>query len=142
MNLNELYAYAEDENVDINYYSIDETKGLGIKILGKVHIALNRKLIETDREERLVLAHELGHYYANAFYALHKVNNPRYKGVITKAENQGNNAALRLLVPLDKLKEILTVTRDDCEIASYFGVDLSILGQAVELYRQKGELAY
>lgn len=89
-----------------------------------------------------MLAHELGHYTANAYYALRKVNNPIYKGVITRAENRGNRAALRLLVPIDALKRQIALTTDEYEIADYFDVDIKTLTAAVEMYVVKGELNF
>lgn len=67
MELNKLYDIANKENI-----SVIDFKMKNKAIIGKVGkdccIGLNYSKIDTSREEKELLAEELGHYYYDAFY--------------------------------------------------------------------------
>lgn len=138
MNLSELYNYAENRNIEVVNWRIDNTKGCAIKFEKNYHILLNDSLIDSEREERLVLAHELGHCRSDRMYYLEDFNNPLYKQNIAKAERKACNEACRLLVKPKELKNALCENDTEYAAAESLDLDIFTFREIIEYYRTKG----
>ena len=127
-----LYEIAEQNSIDIDYFPMKVLKGLSIPGA----IALNPKLIDTQQEEREILAHELGHQMRYAFYRFSDSD-------ITKAraEERANRWAVMQLVPIDELQKAF---KSGCtmiwQLAEYFNVSDKFMQNVIRIYRVKGEV--
>lgn len=68
MNLNKLYDIADKENVSVINFKMKNKAIIG-RIGKKYCIGLNYSKISNSREEKEILAEELGHYYYDSLYS-------------------------------------------------------------------------
>ena len=77
-----LYKLAEEENITIDNVRLPLTKAFSLMDEeGDCFVALDYSQITNDREERVMLAHELGHCVRGAFYN-------RYSAVDCKSRHE------------------------------------------------------
>lgn len=138
MDLVELYGYAEQKGIVVVDWKIDQKRACAIKMGRKYHILMNDHLIDGEREERVVLAHELGHCRSDRMYYLQDYCNPLYKLNIAKAERKAKNEACRLLVSPDELKKALRENDTEYAAAESLDIDLITFWDVVEYYQNKG----
>ena len=101
MDLNRLYALAENENIKVYDCCIDE--GINGMLLNydKLNvIALN---CNNSTQEKCVLSEELGHYYYNATY--HYKNEDKL--LYDKQEFRAKKYSYNMLIPFEKLKSAI-----------------------------------
>lgn len=126
-----LYKLAEEENITIDNVRLPLTKAFSLMDEeGDCFVALDYSQITNDSEERVMLAHELGHCVRGAFYN-------RYSAVDCKSrhERRANVWAYRKLVSEDELHE--AVMRGNVEIwqlAEYFDLPQNLMEQIVNYY--------
>lgn len=137
MTLNELYLYAEQNGIETFDWNIRGSKGLALK-MGYYYIALNRKLIESESDERIVLAHELGQCMTDQLHYIEDIKNPLYKQNIQKAERRAKNFSYQLIAPVSQIIAAAKFSDDEQEIAELLDVDLNTLKGAVQYYKRKG----
>ena len=89
--------------------------------------------MSTLADEKVKLAHELGHCETGAFY-----NRYAARDIRQKYENQANKWAYKKLVPQDELVEAcLQGYREPWELAEYFGVTEDFLRGALKYYQER-----
>lgn len=140
MDLMQLYGYAEQKGIIVAPWKIDNRKACAIKMKREYHILMNDRLIDGERDERVVLAHELGHCRSDRMYYLQDYCNPLYKANIAKAERKAKDEACRLLVSPDELKKALRENDTEYAAAESLDIDLFTFRDVVEYYRIKGLL--
>lgn len=138
MDLMQLYGYAEQKGVIVAPWKIDNRKACAIKMGRNYHILMNDCLIDGERDERVVLAHELGHCRSDRMYYLQDYCNPLYKANIAKAERKAKDEACRLLVSPDELKKALRENDTEYAAAESLDIDLFTFRDVVEYYQTKG----
>lgn len=138
MDLLQLYRYAEQKGVIVAPWKIDNRKACAIKMGRNYHILMNDCLIDGERDERVVLAHELGHCRSDRMYYLQDYCNPLYKANIAKAERKAKDEACRLLVSPDELKKALRENDTEYAAAESLDIDLFTFRDVVEYYQTKG----
>ena len=138
MDLLQLYGYAEQKGVIVAPWKIDNRKACAIKMGRNYHILMNDCLIDGERDERVVLAHELGHCRSDRMYYLQDYCNPLYKANIAKAERKAKDEACRLLVNPDELKKALRENDTEYAAAESLDIDLFTFRDVVEYYQTKG----
>lgn len=138
MDLMQLYGYAEQKGVTIVHWKIDNRKACAIKMNREYHILMNDRLIDGERDERVVLAHELGHCRSDRMYYLQDYCNPLYKANITKAERKARDEACRLLVNPDELKKALRESDTEYAAAESLDLDVTSFREIVTYYKRKG----
>lgn len=138
MDLLQLYGYAEQKGVIVAPWKIDNRKACAIKMGRNYHILMNDCLIDGERDERVVLAHELGHCRSDRMYYLQDYCNPLYKANIAKAERKAKDEACRLLVSPDELKKALRENDTEYAAAESLDIDLFTFRDVVEYYQTKG----
>lgn len=137
MELNKLYDIAENENIKIYNYNLDNANGIFININNINAIALNYKKIDTSTKEKCVLAEELGHYYYDATYS------PLCSDVsfINRQEFRAKKWAFKTLVSPSKIKNLVSKgTKYTYEIAEELGVTEDMLNLACEYYKENNLL--
>lgn len=101
MTINKLYDMAENENIKIYDYCIDENiNGIFINYDKLNAIALN---CDNSLEEKCILAEELGHYYMDATY--HYKNED--KTLYDKQEYRAKKWSYYALIPFDNLRRAI-----------------------------------
>lgn len=101
MNLNRLYDIAEKENIDIINFKMKNKAIIGC-LDNNYTIGLNYSIIDNSREEKTVLAEELGHYYYDATYTYNSDLQ-----LISKQEYKAKKYSYLILVPFEKLKSAI-----------------------------------
>lgn len=138
MDLMQLYGYAEKKGFIVVPWKIDNRKACAIKMNREYHILMNDRLIDGERDERVVLAHELGHCRSDRMYYLQDYCNPLYKANIAKAERKAKDEACRLLVNPEELKKALRENDTEYAAAESLDIDLFTFRDVVEYYQTKG----
>ena len=101
MNLDRLYDLAENENIKIYNYCIDDNiNGMFLNYDKLNTIALNYKNLKNSTEEKCILSEELGHYYYDATYNYKTVTKELYD----KQEYRAMKWSYNILIPFEKLK--------------------------------------
>ena len=136
MELNTLYDIAEKENIKIYDYNIDNINGAFISYEGINAIAMNYKNINTQAEEKCVLAEELGHYYYDATYS--PLCTDTY--LISKQEYKAKKWAIKSLIPFTKIIE--KHYEYLYELADELGVTEELLVFAYQYYIENNNFIY
>ena len=98
MELNDLTNIAEREKIDIVNFKMKKTKARIIEY-GNTCIFMDYSKIDTYREEKCLLAEELGHYYYSSYYTLMSDQN-----FINKQEYRAKKLSYYSLILYEKLK--------------------------------------
>lgn len=129
----ELYHLAEQHGTPVYWFDLDAAESLSLRWEdGSCAIAMDPWRIPSLAEEKVKLAHELGHCETGAFY-----NRYAAQDIRQKHENRANRWAYKKLVPEAELKQaFLLGYREPWELAEYFGVTEAFLRGALEYYRE------
>nr|DAO88770.1 MAG TPA: IrrE protein [Caudoviricetes sp.] len=128
----DLYIEAEENDVDIMSVDTDVTKSMSVMSdLDNCYIGLNPLMIDTTAEEKVLLAHELGHCMTGAFY-----NQYSKLDIREKHERRADKWAIKKLIPVDELKRAVKSGRESrYELAEYFNVTEDFMQKAMDYYR-------
>ena len=131
MKLNKLYSIADKENISIINHKM-ENKAIICEIDKEYCIGLNYSKLSNSREEKEVLAEELGHYYCNALYNINS-----NEEIIRKKEYRARKWAFTTLAPASAL---LKLQEEGCkysyEFAEELGVSEDLVNTAFNYYKQ------
>lgn len=133
--LNDLYNFAGDNNVRVDSFRLHGCKSLSLcDDDGDCFIAMDPFCPTTCAEERVRLAHELGHCLSGGFYNhFSPVDDRRQK------ERRADIFAYRLLIDNKELKRLLeSGTGSLWELAEHFNVTEEFMEKAVEYYENNG----
>ena len=133
----DLYEYAEDQGIDVDWFPMEQATSLSLPLPdGSCAIAINPWELGTLAQETVCLAHELGHCKTGSFY-----NRYAALDIRQKHENRADKWAIRQLVPEDDLDQAVA---DGCgdlpALAERFGVTEQFMRKAVCWYTH-GNLA-
>ena len=132
----DLYAYAENRNIDVDWIPMRRATSLSVPLGDGYAIALDPWKLGTLAQETVCLAHELGHCETGSFY-----NRFAKLDVRQRHENRADKWAIRRLVPEDDLDAAMA---DGCDtipaLADRFGVTEPFMRKAVCWYAH-GNLA-
>lgn len=132
MELNNLYTITDKENIYVINFKM-KNKALIEQIDDKYYIAMNYQDIENSKEEKEILAEELGHYYYDAFYTSQSDSI-----LISKQEYRAKKWAYCVLVPLKKLKAAISNGIDDLySLADFFDVTVNYMYDTINFYINK-----
>lgn len=138
MDLMQLYGYAEQKGITVSSWKIDNRKACAIKMGRNYHVLMNDRRISGEREERVILAHELGHCRSDRMYYLQDYCNPLYQANIAKAERKARDEACRLLVAPEELKKAIRENDTEYAAAESLDIDIFTFRDIVEYYQSKG----
>lgn len=132
----DLYAYAENRNIDVDWIPMRRATSLSVPLGDGYAIALDPWKLGTLAQETVCLAHELGHCETGSFY-----NRYAALDVRQQHENRADKWAIRRLVPAEELDAAMA---DGCDtipaLADRFGVTEPFMRKAVCWYAH-GNLA-
>lgn len=131
MELNKLYSIADKENISIISHKMKNKAIIG-EIDKRYYIGLNYSKFDNSREEKEILAEELGHYYTNSLY---NINSD--KETIRKKEYRARKWVFKTLVPASSL---LKLEEEGCkysyEFAEELGVSSDLINTAYNYYKE------
>ena len=130
MGLDELYALAEEQGIEIHDFCLNTFKSMSVPD----HIAIDYRKISGVREEKEILFHEMGHCATGSFYT---GNSPL--DLKEQHEFRANKWAFMKQIPVEDLKQAVRKGYKELwELADYFDVEESVIIQAVTYYRENG----
>ena len=129
--LQEFYRLAEQENITVDLFRLQSREALSLMdSSGQCHIALDPDRITCEEEERVRLAHELGHCMTGSFYNRYSDFDCRQRH-----ENRADKWAVAAIVTEDELDAAVA---EGCEslwdLAERFGVTEDLMKKAVCWY--------
>jgi hypothetical protein len=129
METNRLYNIAEKNGVTVERFDLRENGSVSVKSGKNLYVALDNGMCGAN--EKVCLAHELGHCVTLSFYNMYSPLDVR-----GKHERKAQSWAIKTLIPKSKLKTALKKGYDNVySLAEYFGVTADFMLQAVEFYK-------
>lgn len=127
MTLLDLYRRTEQEGVEVDYFPMREIKSVSFP---EGWIAIDVDKMRNSQEEKVYLAHELGHCETGSFYNVHSPLDVR-----EKHERRADKQAIKMLIPEDELEEAVQCGYTELwELAEYFDVTEELMRKAVCWY--------
>ena len=131
METNALYTLASENGVTVDFFPMPLNKSACVNVNGRDFVALDNTVC--GGEERVCLAHELGHCLSSAFYNLYSPLASR-----GKAESKAKAWTIKTLVPFKELKKALAEGICDLNLlADHFGVTENLIKEALDFYTNK-----
>lgn len=132
MNLNELYQFAEQRKISIECYHFAECECMSVMLNDGCYIGINPFQIDTYADEKVKLAHEIGHCETGAFYNLYSPLDIR-----EKHERRADKWAIKKLIPEDELQK---ACENGCmtrwELSEYFSVTEDFMQKVLDYYKK------
>ncbi len=126
-----LYNIAEESGVAVDFFPLKENKGIYLEANGKEYIAISDSCSTAD--EKVVLAHELGHCMTGGGY------DPLSGSLMrVRLEKKAERWAIEKLVPLCELKTAIKQGDEAIpDLAERFGVTVCFMSKVFEHYSAK-----
>lgn len=131
MEIRSLYDLAKKENIGVLDFPMPHSGSMSvIDGSGSCYIGIDQSVKDGDIQERVHLAHELGHCITGSFYN-------RYAAVDSRRrhENRADKWAVETLIPVEKLDD--AIAEGCCEVwelAERFGVTEEFIQKTVSWY--------
>ncbi|HKM01193.1 MAG TPA: hypothetical protein VJ083_03965 [Sedimentibacter sp.] len=131
MTLKQLYDYAEENDINIDNFSLPDAKACCVALPnGDMRIGIDVSHAKSTAEEKELLGHELAHCMKNAFHYLHSPPCVR-----SKAEHRALCWEAENFMPKQDLVELFRAGITEMwEIAEYFEVTESFVIRVCKLY--------
>lgn len=133
--IQDLYNYADSKNIKIKNFTDKEKQlnGACLYDTNKCNIYLNTA-IETEVEEKCVLAEEIGHYETGIIKT--KLNDIDQQNYLLRSINEfrAKKWAVGKLIPFNEFKRFLGTNYSKFEVANELGVTEEILDIACFVY--------
>lgn len=135
--LSKLYQIADEENIEVDCFDLQKREAISMMDdEGFCYIAINPYRLHSEEDERMKLAHELGHCITGSFYNIHAAVESRQRH-----ENRADKWAIRHLIQVEDLDQVVA---DGCtdvwDLADHFGVTEDFMRKAI-CYYVNGNLA-
>ena len=128
-----LYKIADREGIRVDFPHMPNVKSACISLNGKNFIAIDKGVRYGSAEEKVKLAHEIGHCASNGFYSVGEEIKDR-----EEKERKADSWAIENLVPLSELELAIKNGQEDVFVlAEYFGVTESFMQKALQYYSEK-----
>ena len=131
-NINELYDIADTNNIPVDCFGMTDAESFSIVFNGKTIIVIDPLVLKSTSDEKVKLAHELGHCVNGAFYNMYSPLDVR-----SKHEHTANKWAIKKLIPEDELKEACKYCRNRWELSEHFGVTEDFMQKALDYYSEQ-----
>jgi len=130
----ELYDLAEQNQILVINLEMEEVLSASACYNGNYAIVMDKSQIETGRQEKVCILHEMGHCETGSFYNIYSPLDLQ-----EKHEYQANKWAIHKAIPLDELQFAL---ENGCtemwELAEEFGVTEDFVKKSLEIYETEG----
>lgn len=133
----ELYEIAERNGTEIICCDLPETASVSVRSAsGRCYIGIDPFEIETTAEERVHVAHEIGHCETLSFYNTYSPLEIR-----GKQERKADRWAVARLVPVRELTEaLMNGIKEIWDLAEHFNVTEEFMIKAIEIHKTNGML--
>lgn len=132
MELLELYQLADAEHIPVYSFDLPQTHSLSLMNNdGSCAVAIDPFGLNSTKDEKIRLAHELGHCVTGSFYN-------RYSDfdIKAKSEYRADKWAIKKLIPKDELQAAFEQGyTEPWDLAEYFNVTEDFIIKAVNYYR-------
>lgn len=130
-----LYNIAEKEKIKVKQKDFGELEANGLCLYNsrKCNIYLNKN-IETEIEEKCVLAEEIGHYKTGIDFNLLGSDDERDEITRSINEFRAKKWAVNELIPFKTFKRFLNTNCSKFEVANEIGVTEELLDMAMFVY--------
>ena len=130
-NVPALYDFAQEQNIDVLEFSMPLNESMSVMDeSGQCYIGIDPSIKDGDIQERVHMAHELGHCLTGSFYSIHTAIDSRQRH-----ENKADKWAIRQLITADELDEAVAEGCTEVwELAERFGVTEQFMKKAICLY--------
>ena len=129
MTLDELYIYAENKEIEVDDFPMRELVSASFP---ENWIAMDSRKIKTKAEEKVILAHEVGHCETGSFYNIYSPYD-----IKERHERKANVWSYRKLIPHeDLIAAVQKGITEIWELAEYFDVPCDYMQNAAEYWRQ------
>ena len=129
MKTSRLYSIADKDGIKVDHTELKENVSVSLNLAGNLFVALDNGL--TGAQERVCLAHELGHCETMSFYNMYSPCDVR-----GKHERRANRWAIKKLVPRTQYIQALKRGYTDIySLADYFDVTADFMQKAVDFYK-------
>lgn len=128
----ELFRIAEDSGIHVEYCRLPLNESISARGKDGDFILLDYSLLYAGIQERVHLAHELGHCLTGSFYNRYSTHDIR-----GRHEYRADKWAIHRLIPRAELEQ--AVTKGVCEsweLAEHFSVTEDLIQKALTLYKQ------
>ena len=129
MTLITLYDLAQTDNIPVFSFDMKVCESISILKEGNCYIAIDPFKIRSIPDEKVKLAHELGHCETGAFYNQYAVCDIR-----AKHEKRADKWAIKKLIPEDELKEARKCCSNRWELSQHFEVTEDFMQKALDFY--------
>ena len=129
MTITKLYDFAAQNNIDVFPFALNGCESLSLLENGECFVAIDPYKIESNADEKVKLAHELGHCDMGAFYNVFSPFDIR-----SKHESTANKWAIKKLIPEDELREACRFCENRYELSEHFGVTEEFMQKTLDFY--------
>ncbi len=130
MKTEKLYKIIEEADINLDFFPLPQNKSVTLCVDGHYHIALDEQAALIKKNERVYLAHELGHCQTGSFYNMYSPFDLRQKH-----EQRADKWAINKLIPFEELKKaVKDGYHDTAALADYFSVTEDFMKKAISLY--------
>ena len=134
MNTEKLYKIAEKNNIEIIQTDLPQTESCSLFADKTYYIGLDSSLFGIN--EKIHLAHEVGHCVTGSMYNLYAPLDNR-----AKHELRADRWAIKKLVPFNDLRTAIKKGIRECwELAEFFNVTDEFMNNALKFYFNQGVL--
>jgi hypothetical protein len=131
MEISALYRIAREQNIEVLTFPMEKTGSMSIMVEGGTcYIGMDQAVQDGGTQERVHLAHELGHCVTGSFYN-------RYAAVDSRRrhENRADRWAISQIIPPEALDQAIASGYTELwELTEFFGVTEDFVRKAVCLY--------
>lgn len=132
MKTEQLYEWAEANAITVEGFPLPQNKAITVQLDERYYVAVDPAVLCSNREERVCLAHELGHCETAALYNPYSRLADRQK-----QEKKAEAWAIGQLVPLKELKAALKNGLTDLSaLCEHFEVTPAFMYEALLYYGQ------
>lgn len=126
-----LYDYARKQNIEVIRYPMKKNGSMSIMLEdGACYIGIDGEVQDGGAQERVHMAHELGHCETGSFYNIYAAIDHRQRH-----ENRADKWAVMQLIPVEDLDEAIAEGCTELwELADRFGVTEDFVKKAVCYY--------
>lgn len=129
MTLNAVYDCIEHNNINLYNIELESTPSLSVDGV----IGLDRTKVLSMAQEKVILAHELGHCVTGSFYNIHATCDIR-----GKHEHRADVWSYKVLLPYDALKQAIRDGYTEVwQIAEYFDLTEEFTAKAIMYYKEQ-----
>lgn len=133
MTTTNLYELADTKNIFVQFCSLPQNKSISARFNGSYFIGIDSSLATSSIEEKVKLAHEMGHCVTDSFYIIDSPLDVR-----GKHEFCANEWAIKKLVPKDELDSAVSNGCTEIwQLSEWFSVTYDFIDKAVYYYQSK-----